>query len=85
MRAWQVGLPADSRLAMSVNLSARQFAQPDLVEQVARTLRETDLDPSCLKLEVTETVAMKDAEAAIATKSPIPSLETPNSYNSDPR
>ena len=66
MRTWQAGLPEDSPLVMSVNLSARQFAQPDIVEQVDQTLKETGLDPSCLKLEVTETAAMKDAEAAIA-------------------
>ena len=66
MRAWQLGLPEDSPLVMSVNLSARQFAQPDVVEQVDQTLRETGLDPGRLKLEVTQSVAMKDAEAAIA-------------------
>src|SRR5207253_3546511 len=65
MRAWQAGLPEDPPLVMSVNLSARQFAQPDVVEQVDQTLRETGLIPSRLKLEITETVAMKDAEAAI--------------------
>ena len=66
MRAWQAGLPEDSTLVMSVNLSARQFAHPEVVEQVDQALRETGLDPSRLKLEVTESVAMKDAEAAIA-------------------
>ena len=62
---WQAGLPEDSPLVMSVNLSARQFAQPELVEQVDQASRETGLDPSRLKLEVTETVAMKDPETAI--------------------
>jgi diguanylate cyclase (GGDEF)-like protein len=66
MQAWLAGLPEDSPLVMSVNLSARQFAQPDVVEQVDQTLRETGLDPSRLKLEVTESAAMRDAEAAIA-------------------
>jgi EAL domain-containing protein (putative c-di-GMP-specific phosphodiesterase class I) len=51
---------------LSVNLSARQFAQPDLVEQVDRALKETGLDPGRLKLEVTESAAMRDAEAAMA-------------------
>ena len=66
MRDWQACLPKDSPVVMSVNLSARQFAQPDVVEQVDQTLKETGLEPSYLKLEVTETAAMKDAEAAIA-------------------
>ncbi len=65
MRTWQTSLPEDTPLHMSVNLSARQFAQPDVVEQVDQTLKKTGLDPSFLKLEVTETAAMKDAEAAI--------------------
>ncbi len=66
MRAWQVGLPEDSALVMSVNLSARQFAHPEVVEEVDQALSDTGLPPSRLKLEVTESVAMKDAEAAIA-------------------
>ena len=66
MRAWQDDLATGPSPVMSVNLSRRQLAQPDLVEQVDRTLRETGLDPRCLRLEVTESVAMGDAEAAIA-------------------
>jgi diguanylate cyclase (GGDEF)-like protein/PAS domain S-box-containing protein len=66
MQAWQNGILADS-LVVSVNLSGRQFAQEDLVEQVARTLRETGLPGGRLKLEITETAVMEDAQAAIAT------------------
>ena len=66
MRAWQASLPDNSPFVLSVNLSARQFAQSDVVEQVAQTLKETGLEASYLKLEVTETAAMKDAETAIA-------------------
>ena len=39
---------------MSVNLSARQFTQPDLVDQIAEILAETGLEPSSLELEITE-------------------------------
>jgi len=66
MHAWRDVLPAGSPPVMSVNLSGRQLAHPDLVEDVARTLRETGLDPRRLRLEITESVAMGDAEAAIA-------------------
>jgi diguanylate cyclase (GGDEF)-like protein len=66
MQAWQNGILADS-LVVSVNLSGRQFAQEDLVEQVARTLRETGLAGERLKLEITETAVMEDAQVAIAT------------------
>jgi EAL domain-containing protein (putative c-di-GMP-specific phosphodiesterase class I) len=50
-----------------VNLSARQFRQPTLVEEVARVLRETGLNPSSLELEVTESVMLDDAESANET------------------
>jgi len=50
---------------ISVNLSGRQFAQSDLVEQIARILRETDFNPEALKLELTESVVMGDVEASI--------------------
>lgn len=59
-RSWQeAGLPA---LRVSVNLSARQFQEPSLVEMVAGTLTETRLDPDCLELEITEGTAMQDAD-----------------------
>jgi EAL domain-containing protein (putative c-di-GMP-specific phosphodiesterase class I) len=50
-----------------VNLSAAEFAQPGLVGAVARTLRETGLDPTALELEITESVVMADAAATLAT------------------
>ena len=62
-KRWQEeGLPP---LRMSVNLSARQFEQPDLLDTVARTLRETELDPTFLEFEITEGAVMKNAERAI--------------------
>ena len=57
--------PNSSRPFMvSVNLSGKQFAQPDLYEQVEAVLQETDFPPECLKLEITESVVMENAEAA---------------------
>jgi EAL domain-containing protein (putative c-di-GMP-specific phosphodiesterase class I) len=52
---------------MSVNLSARQFQQPDLLEVVTNALQHTGLAPRHLKLEITESVAMRDAESTIET------------------
>jgi diguanylate cyclase (GGDEF)-like protein/PAS domain S-box-containing protein len=50
---------------VSVNLSPRQFRPPGaLVEQVTRLTREAGLDPSCLLLEITESVLMNDREHA---------------------
>jgi EAL domain-containing protein (putative c-di-GMP-specific phosphodiesterase class I) len=51
---------------VSVNLSARQFAQADLVARVGAIVEETRLEPGSLKLEVTESVLMQDPEAAAA-------------------
>jgi diguanylate cyclase (GGDEF)-like protein len=66
--AWQERWSGSARtaLSVSVNLSPRQFAQPDLVEQVDRVLVETALAAGSLKLEVTETTLMQEPEAAAA-------------------
>jgi EAL domain-containing protein (putative c-di-GMP-specific phosphodiesterase class I) len=64
VRAWQMsGLP---EMTMAVNLSARQCLDPHLHRTVARVLRETGLDPERLELEITESVAMNSAEAAVS-------------------
>jgi diguanylate cyclase (GGDEF)-like protein/excisionase family DNA binding protein len=61
-RSWMDTLPG-SQLVISVNLSARQFTQPDLVEQVAEILAETGLPANLLELEITESVLMDQSEA----------------------
>ncbi|MDB5774824.1 MAG: signal transduction protein containing a rane domain, an and a domain protein [Herbaspirillum sp.] len=63
-KAWQdAGLPA---MRISVNLSARQFAQNDLVQSIAGILRETGLEAHCLEIELTESLVMTDVDHAIA-------------------
>lgn len=64
---WHKQFPTDPPLIVNVNLSPRQFQLPTLVEEVAQTLRETGLPADCLKLEITEGVIMRDAEATIST------------------
>lgn len=54
------------QLTVSVNLSARQFTQPNLARLIESTLAETGLPPQHLKLEITETVVMADAKTAEA-------------------
>jgi diguanylate cyclase (GGDEF)-like protein/PAS domain S-box-containing protein len=54
-------------LHVAVNLSPRQFQQPDLALIIERLLKETKLDPHSLELEVTESSVMKNAETAIST------------------
>jgi diguanylate cyclase (GGDEF)-like protein len=63
LREWQASAELKS-LTVAVNLSAKQFAQQDLVKQVKEILRETGLEPRYLKLEITETVVMENAEVA---------------------
>ena len=66
-RRWHLANPHRPPIGVSVNLSTRQFEQPDLVEKIGRTLETSGLDPAYLKLEITEAVAVGDAELAVAT------------------
>jgi diguanylate cyclase (GGDEF)-like protein len=69
MSAWHIQFPSEPALTIAVNFSGKQFIQPDLVEQVVRTLRETHLDPRSLGVEFTESVAMQDvARTALVLK-----------------
>ena len=61
---WQRSYPRSEPLTMSVNVSAHQLTQGDLVAQVADVLLRTGLIPRTLKLELTESVVMGDAERA---------------------
>jgi diguanylate cyclase (GGDEF)-like protein len=65
LRAWQKRIDPD--LTVSVNLSARQFSQPDLVSAVAQALDESGIPPDTLELEITESNAMQNAENTIHT------------------
>ncbi len=53
-RAWQEACPGPPDFVMSVNLSAREFSRPDLVEQVSQALSRSGLQPGMLNLEITE-------------------------------
>jgi len=54
-----------TELTMSVNLSVRQFACPNLVEDIDQVLLETAIDPNYLKMEITESAIMDNAQTAI--------------------
>jgi len=64
VRQWQIDSPSHRNLSLSVNLSARQVAQPDLLDRIKEALATSKLNPHCLKLEITESVVMENAEAA---------------------
>lgn len=57
---WQRQQIVNSSFSISVNVSAYQFAQPDFIKQIDEILEETQLDPQCLKLEITETVIIQN-------------------------
>ncbi|MFV0299063.1 MAG: putative bifunctional diguanylate cyclase/phosphodiesterase, partial [Hyphomicrobiaceae bacterium] len=53
-------------ISVSVNVSPRQFAIGDVVEQVSRALRDSGIDPRRLSLEITETVLLSENEMTLA-------------------
>lgn len=61
---WRAADPERADLYVSVNLSSRQFMQPNLVEMVIEIIEAHGLDPSALHLEVTESVLLDDRERA---------------------
>ncbi len=73
-REWQERCPSDPPPIVGVNLSLRQFQHSGLVEDVARVLRETGLNPGNLSLEITESVAMYDVDSTVATLDKLNSL-----------
>jgi diguanylate cyclase (GGDEF)-like protein/PAS domain S-box-containing protein len=63
LRALRALHPSLARVRMSLNLSARQFRQPDFVERFAAILRETGVAPDQVALELTESAIMEDLSA----------------------
>jgi EAL domain-containing protein (putative c-di-GMP-specific phosphodiesterase class I) len=57
--------PSQPPLTMSVNLSVKQLQNAMLVEDVAKVLEESGLEPACLTLEITESVLVTDTDATI--------------------
>ncbi|MCA1556589.1 MAG: EAL domain-containing protein, partial [Acidobacteria bacterium] len=64
MERWQKIFPSDPPLFVSVNLSSKQFTQPDLIQKVTEIINETKINPEGLKLEITESAVMDDVETA---------------------
>jgi EAL domain-containing protein (putative c-di-GMP-specific phosphodiesterase class I) len=65
LHSWQKTFKTSEPLTMSINLSARQFAQKDLVEEIRKAIRDAKLNPACIRLEITESVVMGNAIAAV--------------------
>ena len=71
---WQNMSSNNRHLTMSVNVSAKQFQNTKLVKFVGDVLKEHDLPPECLKLELTESTLMKDAKSSIKTMEELKSM-----------
>ncbi len=64
LRSWHSQFPSEPPLSMSVNVTAKQFAQPELASEIGLILEQARLQPSSLQLEITETITMGDPERA---------------------
>ncbi len=64
LAAWRLRFPGRD-LTVNVNFSARHLKRANVVDEVLATLNEIGLPPECLKLEITETMLMEDAEAQL--------------------
>ena len=65
LRLWQNDFPREQPLTVSVNLSARLLSRLNLAEQVEDILHANGVEPASVRLEITETMAMTDAERAL--------------------
>jgi PAS domain S-box-containing protein len=74
LRSWHSQFPAEPPLTMSVNVTSKEFASPQLAKGIAETLKQTGLDPNHLQLEITETIAMGDPEKAASVLAELKAL-----------
>src|SRR5258708_36461539 len=65
IREWRARIAEHPDLTISVNLSAKQFLQANLVDDIGKLLRELALPAEALKLEITESTVMADPAAAV--------------------
>ncbi len=64
---WQRQYPRKPPLTMSINISGKQFSQPDLIEKLKAILTETGVQAESVALEITESMIMDNIDAAVAT------------------
>ena len=66
LRAWQISAYSEQPMNITVNISARQFADPRLVSDIQNALQQTGIEPSRLQLEMTESVASADPKLTVS-------------------
>lgn len=76
LKQWQQQFPEYAALSMSVNLSSRQFTSTDLLDQIQSALTDFDLEAQTLKLEITESAVMEDAQMATTMLRQLKALHT---------
>jgi diguanylate cyclase (GGDEF)-like protein/PAS domain S-box-containing protein len=69
LRDWEAARLSDEPINTTVNISARQFADARLLNDIQETLKETGINPARLQLEMTETVAAVDPKLTITVLS----------------
>jgi diguanylate cyclase (GGDEF)-like protein/PAS domain S-box-containing protein len=74
LRAWHAQFPCDPPLTMSVNTTPKEFAQPDFAAQIGAILAEVAIDPRCIHVEITETIAMADPQRSSLVLSELKAL-----------
>ena len=62
LRSWHAQFPCDPPLTMSVNITPKEFAQPDLTAQIGTILAEVGIDSKSINVEITENIAMADPQ-----------------------
>jgi diguanylate cyclase (GGDEF)-like protein len=80
-RLWREAGPGGSPLRVAVNLSARQHADPGLVDSVRQVLDKSGIDPASLCLEITEAIVMDDEEGSRRTLTALKDLGVVVSLN----
>jgi PAS domain S-box-containing protein len=72
--AWHYQFPCDPPLTISINVTPKEFAQPDLTAQIGTILAEIGIDPRCIDVEITEAVAMADPQRSSLVLSELKAL-----------
>ncbi|MGA9507724.1 MAG: EAL domain-containing protein [Candidatus Sulfotelmatobacter sp.] len=72
--AWQLQLGCDPPLTISMNITQKQFAQPQLADEIGAILRQTGISLGNVSLEIVETIAMGDPDRALSVLSELKEL-----------
>lgn len=74
LRSWQSQLGCNPPLTISMNITPKQFAQPELAKEVGEILYKTGIQPNTVNLEIMETIAMGDPDRALSVLSDLKAL-----------